>query len=73
MSPILRAGRCVRSSTASVLAATAAIVLVAIDRSGSGSQRRLAWSTQGNPVSSLSVPQIRSARVRPAGLDATTP
>ena len=69
--PDLRAGRFVRSSAPSALAATQAIARVAMKRSGSARQRRLAWPTQGSPVSALSVPVIRSASVRPARLDAT--
>ena len=72
-SAIRRAGRPVLSSTRSALDATAAIPRAPTNRSGSGSQRLLTWPTHGSVVSSLSIPLIRSASVRPPRLEATRP
>ena len=47
--------------------------LMPSQRSGSGSQRRLRWLTQGRVTRSLSAPVTRSASVRPARLVVATP
>ena len=64
-SRVRRARLPVASSLRSALPRMRTIARDATKRSGSGSQRRLRWPTQGRMTRSVSFPRTRSASVRP--------